>query len=100
MKERRIRIEDLLGRVVRDGNNGRLGRIEEIEVSNSPSGCFVSGFLLGPTGLLKRLSFTGIRPLFFRPLLRPDPPIRLRWDEVDLSKPSHPRLIRSEREKR
>jgi hypothetical protein len=35
----------------------------KIELENSTDGCFVTGFVLGAQGLLRRLSFRGIGTL-------------------------------------
>jgi len=94
MKEQRIHAEHLLGRTVRDIKDRRAGRIEEIEVENSSHGCFVTGFVLGAQGLLQRLSFRGIGPLFI-PWLTAKAPRRAKavpWQQMDLTNPKRPRL--------
>jgi sporulation protein YlmC with PRC-barrel domain len=94
MKERRICIERLLGRSVRDIDGRRAGRIEEIEVETSRHCCFVTGFILGTEGLLQRLSFRGIGPLFI-PSLSAKAKKRAHavpWQQMDLRNPKRPRL--------
>ena len=94
MKQRRIHAEHLLGRSVRDIDGRRAGRIEEIEVENSSHGCFVTGFVLGAEGLLQRLSFRGIGPLFI-PSLAAKAQKRAKavpWQQMDLTNPKRPRL--------
>jgi hypothetical protein len=94
MKPHRVHVEDLLGKTVRDIDNRRAGRIEEIEVENTSRGCFVTAFILGEKGLLQRLSFRGLLPLFLPWLLKKghtygkDVP----WERMDLSNPKRPRL--------
>ena len=95
MKQRRIHAERLLGRTVRDINGRKAGRIQEIEVENSGDGCFVTGFVLGAQGLLKRLSFRGIGPLFI-PSLAHRAQKRAKtvpWQQIDLANPKRPRLL-------
>ena len=94
MKEQRIHAEHLLGRTVRDIDDQRAGRIEEIEVENSSHGCFVTGFVLGAQGLLQRLSFRGIGPLFI-PWLAAKAQQRAKavpWQQMDLTNSKRPRL--------
>jgi sporulation protein YlmC with PRC-barrel domain len=100
MKSRRIHVEHLLGRSVHDIAGRRLGRIEEIKAEQSTSGCFITGFVLGEPGLLQRLSFAGIAPLFF-PSLAAKRRVRARtipWQKMDLSNPLRPRLRCTEEE--
>src|SRR5436309_1090531 len=86
MKQRLINAERLIGRVVCDLDNKKAGRIEEIEIEDTGSGCFVDGFVLGEEGLLRRLSFRGIGPLFIRSLA--DKPTSAQctvpWQKMDL----------------
>ncbi|PYK13852.1 MAG: hypothetical protein DME65_00550 [Verrucomicrobia bacterium] len=94
MKQRHIHVEYLLGRTVRDIDGRRAGRIEEIQVELSSRGCFVTGFVLGARGLLKRLSFRGIAPLF-TPSLAANVQRRAEvvpWQQMDLNDPKCPRL--------
>jgi len=94
MKQRRIRAEFLLSRTVRDIDGRRAGRIEEIEVENSSQGCFVTGFVLGTKGLLQRLSFRGIAPLFIPSMSakRQKRAKAVPWQQMDLTNPKRPRL--------
>jgi len=92
--KRLIHAEHLLGRSVRDIEGRNVGRIEEIQVENSNNGCFVSGFVLGAEGLVKRLSFRGVAPLFV-PSLADRAQKRAKavsWQQIDLTNPKRPRL--------
>jgi hypothetical protein len=94
VKQRRIHAEHLLSRTVRDIDGRRVGRIEEIEVEHSSDGCFVTGFVLGAEGLLQRLSFRGLGPLFI-PSLAHKAQKRAKtipWEQMDLTNPKRPRL--------
>jgi sporulation protein YlmC with PRC-barrel domain len=94
MKQRRLHVEHLLGRTLRDVDGRNAGRIEEIEVENTNRGCFVTAFVLGQKGLLKRLSFRGIGPLFL-PSLANKGQMRAKevpWEQLNLSNPQRPRL--------
>src|ERR1043166_9595082 len=94
MKQRRVHAEHLLGRIVYDIDGCKVGRIEEIEVEETNRGCFVESFVLGEIGLLKRLSISGIGPLFFPVLAaRGEQHARgLPWDKIDISDLKRPRL--------
>jgi hypothetical protein len=90
---REIRVDLLLGRVVRDAAGRRVGRIEDMRVARNGRDWIVTHFLLGPVGWRQRLSPTGLRLRWHtlrgteRAALR-----RLRWDALDLSDPASPRL--------
>jgi hypothetical protein len=94
MKSRRVHAEHLLGRVVYDIDNWKVGRIEEIEAEQTRDGCYVKSFVLGERGLLKRLSLRGIGPLFFRSLAekREQRARGVPWEKMDISNPKRPRL--------
>jgi sporulation protein YlmC with PRC-barrel domain len=94
VKQRRIHAEHLLGRVVYDTEGHKVGRIEEIEVEQTTHGCYVESFVLGYSGLLKRLSIWGIGPLFFPALVTKGEQRAesVPWDKIDISDPTRPRL--------
>ena len=94
MKSRRIHAEHLLGRIVHDADGRRVGRIEEIEAEQTRNGCYISSFILGEHGLLKRLAIRGIEALLFRSITEKGVQ-RTRgvpWDKLDISNPKRPRL--------
>lgn len=99
MSSREIRIETLLGAVVRDPDGVRVGRIEEIRAIPDGDGLLVTHYLLGPTGWRERLSLRGLR-LGLRALrgARRSRRQRLPWQAVDVSDPRRPRLRISPRE--
>jgi hypothetical protein len=83
-----IRVQDLLGRRVRAGNNQSVGRIEEIRVEKHGKGLVVREYHLGAAALMERLS-ADLRSWFGRP-----PRIRVvAWDQIDVSDPRRPRLL-------
>ena len=85
-----IRLEDLLGRRVKDRDGQVIGRIEEVHVEQSvdgPAGDYeITEYLLGPGALLERLS------LLNRLLGRAPKTLVVRWDQLDITNPSEPRL--------
>ena len=94
MKPHRIHAEHLIGRVVYDIDGCKVGRIEEIEVEATSTGCYVNSFVLGHAGLFKRLSIRGIGPLFFPALVArgEQRASEVPWDKIDVSNPKRPRL--------
>jgi sporulation protein YlmC with PRC-barrel domain len=94
MKRRRIHAEHLLGRMVYDIDNRRVGRIEEIEAEERRDGYYVTSFLLGEKGMLKRMSIWGIGPLLFRLLAgqAKQKAGSIPWERIDISNPKRPRL--------
>ena len=90
---REVRIERLLGRLVRDAAGRRVGRIEDMRATPDGHDWIVTHFLLGPVGWRERLSLRGLR-LQLQTLrgARRRALKRLRWDKLDLSDPANPRL--------
>ena len=78
-----IPLDLLLGRMVRTPEGARVGRIHEIQVSESRE---VLEFLVGRQALLRRLSALGL-------IRRKLKGFRIRWDQLDISDPTDPRLI-------
>ena len=77
-----IPLDMLLGRMVRTRQGARVGRIQEMQLSESLE---VVEFLVGRQALLRRLSALGL----IRRKLRG---FRIRWDQIDISDPAHPHL--------
>jgi hypothetical protein len=75
-----IRVQELVGRRVRDGEGRVLGRIEGIRATWSGNRCMVEEFELGTGAFLSRLGIAHGNPR------------RVRWQDLDLSDPEHPRL--------
>ena len=78
---RQVRVQDLIGRAVRDGEGNVVGRIQEIRAHWSGDDCYVDEFELGGTALLERLGITGKRE-----------PRKVPWQEMDLTDPERPAL--------
>lgn len=84
---REVRVQDLLGRRVRAGNNQSIGRIEEIRVEKRGKGFVVLEYHLGAVALMERLS-AHVGSWFGRTRSMRVVP----WAQLDLSDPRHPRL--------
>ena len=93
MSPREVRIEALLGTVVRDAAGRRVGRIEEIRAVPDRDGLVVTHYLLGSTGWRERLSLRGLR-LGLRALrgARRSRGRRVPWEALDVSNPLRPVL--------
>ena len=85
---REMNLEQLLGRQVHALNGRPVGHIEELRAEKRGSGYVVTDFVLGPAGLLERMSISFKRTY----LGRPHHGQVARWDQVDLTDPEHPRL--------
>ena len=88
MTEARLfRVDDLLGRVVRDENGRRVGRIYDIRAELSHGSLVIREYLLGPGAFFHRVGLS---------LLAGDlehaGPRRIAWHDLDVSNPRHPRL--------
>ena len=85
---REVRVQDILGRQVRAGNNQSVGRIEEIRLEKRGKGYVVREYHLGAAALMERLS-AHVGSWFGRAR-----DIRVvAWDQMDLSEPKRPRLL-------
>jgi hypothetical protein len=85
---REVRVQDLLGRQVRAGNNQSVGRIEEIRVEKRGRGYVVREFHLGAAALMERLS-AHVGSWFGRGRA-----MRVvAWDQIDVGDPRKPRLL-------
>ncbi len=83
-----LRVEQLLGRKVRDPNGAVIGRLEEFRATRDGDTWEVTEFDLGREALLERLA---IRHFGWVPGKRPAG-YRARWDQIDISDAEHPRL--------
>ena len=86
---RQVRLQELLGRRVRDADGKVLGHIMEISATWRGKECYVDAFHLGTAALLSRLGISAAR-LVGWPLARE--PKRIPWQEMDLSDPEKPRV--------
>jgi len=84
-----VHLELLLGCKVHDPEGRRVGRILEVHAAPEGKDCVVREYLLGTAALLTRLGISAGR-LVGLPIHRE--PIRVPWDQMDLSDPERPRL--------
>ncbi len=93
MAHQEIRVEALLSRRVRALNGRVVGRIEEMRAAPRGRNTVITEYLLGPAGLLERLSvnFSWLPPLrrFASKRVRR---YRVGWQQIDLSDAERPRL--------
>jgi hypothetical protein len=86
-RRRFVRVEDLVGRRVRDARGRSVGRIEEIRAERRADGTHeVVEYHLGTAALLERLAI--VRRL----LGRTPQMLVVRWDQLDLRHPEAPVL--------
>jgi hypothetical protein len=83
-----VHVELLFGKRVRDANDKVAGHIESIRATWKGNACTVDEYHLGTGALMERLGLTagaligaGSRD-----------PLRVPWDQLDLSDPERPRL--------
>ena len=82
------RLERLLGRRVRSQDGRVIGRLEEFRAEREHDYYVVTEFHIGPTALIERLSVRH----FGQTLPGRAHGYRVRWDQLDLEDPEHPRL--------
>jgi hypothetical protein len=85
MKNGRIHFEQLLGKLVRDADGVKAGRILSVRAELEGEDCVVRDYGLGASALMSRLGIS-----MFQRLQRP--PLRVPWEQLDLSDPERPRL--------
>ena len=83
-----VHVELLFGKRVRDVNDKVAGRIESIRATWKGNACVVDEYHLGAAALMEKLGITlgkligvGSRE-----------PLRVPWNQLDLSNPERPRL--------
>ena len=85
-----VRIDDLVGAKVRDANGRVVGRIFEICAEHQGPELVVVEYQLGAAALLDRI---GISLLKLIGIDAGRTPRKVRWDELDISNSSAPKLI-------
>jgi sporulation protein YlmC with PRC-barrel domain len=83
MSTPKVRFEDLLGKMVRDPEGAKVGRIFSAHAEIEGKDCIVREYVLGKGGLLERFGISC--PERWKPL-------RVPWDLLDVRDPAHPRL--------
>jgi len=83
-----LRLDDLVGRKVRDESGRVVGRIYEVRGVERAGVLEIVEYHLGAHALAERVSFS-VRRLFGR---APDEPTRVPWDRLDVTDPERPTL--------
>ncbi|MEO8193033.1 MAG: hypothetical protein ABI681_04225 [Gemmatimonadales bacterium] len=92
---REVRLLEVLGRKVVDSSGKHIGRLEEIEVERGDDSCAIKSYIVEHRGLLDRTSSWAV-PTSIRLLLakrRTSAPYRVRWEQMDMSDPRHPKAL-------
>jgi hypothetical protein len=76
-----VHFELVLGKMVRDSEGVKVGRLFGAHAELEGEDCVVREYELGAAALLSRLGIPAWRK-----------PVRVPWDQLDLSDPEHPRL--------
>ena len=106
MSPRTIALDQLVGRVVRDADGRRIGRIEELEaeivLESHGNDYVVTRFGVGRLGPLDTIASARIVQQLVRRIVRTTNYVRydIPWDWMDLTDVEHPRVTRPERELR
>ena len=93
MSRQYIHVELLLGEKVFALNGLPIGRLEEIRTEVNKGHYFVSEFLIGKYAVLERLAAWRIGRSLLRVLGKRKEGYRIRWDQIDLTDPAHPRVL-------
>jgi sporulation protein YlmC with PRC-barrel domain len=101
---RTIALDQLVGRVVRDADGRRIGRIEELEaeivLESGGNDYVVTRFGVGRLGILDTIASGRIVQQLVRRLTRATSYVRyeIPWEWMDLTDAEKPRVSRPERE--
>ena len=88
MKTRKVHLELLLGKLVRDTEGAKVGRILSVRAERQGEECLVREYHLGAAALMARLGLSALR-LAGWPRKKP---LAIPWDLLDLSDPGRPLL--------
>ncbi len=89
---RELHVEHLIGRRVHDVDGKSVGRVHELCAEHVDGEWVVTELRFGPAALLERVAGFVIQLPFFSLIPRGPRIRRARWQDVDLSDPSHPKL--------
>ncbi len=92
MIAKEVHVELLLGRRVHDVDGRAVGRIEELHVEIIDGESVVTEYHLGSAALVERMAEFVRQLPFFQSLPGMRSEYRVRWKDLDLSDPRHPRL--------
>jgi hypothetical protein len=93
-----FQIEQLLGRLVVDVNGKKIGHLEEMVAMRRGDDLVVTEFHVGRGAFAERLSAHGVAFWFLGLFGAPGSskePHRIKWRDLDLSDPRHPRFRKS-----
>jgi len=93
MSREHIHVELLLGEKVFALNGLPIGRLEEIRTQVNKGHFFVSEFLVGKYAMLERLAAWRVGRALLRVLGTRREGYRIRWNQIDLTDPAHPRVL-------
>lgn len=91
----RVRLEDFVGKPVRDAEGRRIGRLEDVRAERRGEELVVVDYLVGPAAFLERFSIAGMArgTLGIFGLVRAGGYV-VAAGEMDLSTPGEPRCTR------
>jgi hypothetical protein len=93
-----LNVERLLGRRACDPNGEIIGRLEEMIVDVVDGEPVIVEYRFGAAAMLERIAGFMFQLPFFSLIPRPRKLYRVRWDQLDLSDPRHPRTLVPRRE--
>ena len=88
MTTRRIRLDDLQGRLIHDADGHRIGRIFDMRAEEHDGELVIVEYMIGARGLVQRVGLSMMRLVGFGGR----DPWKIPWDRLDISDPDHPVL--------
>ena len=94
MSKQLIHVQLLLGEKVFALNGQPIGRLEDIRTEKDRGHFYVSEFLVGSYAMFERLAALKMGRMLLGVFgAKKNEGYRIRWDQIDLSDPHHPRLL-------
>ncbi|MEA2570246.1 MAG: hypothetical protein QOI24_2247 [Acidobacteriota bacterium] len=84
----KIRVQHLIGAQVHDSHGRSIGRVASVHARTEGMHCFVFEYHVGPAAVLERLGMSVGRLIGFRGRK----PLRIPWQQLDITNEREPRL--------
>jgi len=88
MTTRRFRLDDLVGRMVRDAEGRSVGRVYDMRAEERNGELAIVEYHVGSAALLERVGLSMLRLIGLHRIT----PCKVPWDRLDISDPDHPVL--------
>jgi len=85
----KIHLQHLIGSAVQDTEGVRVGRVEAVHAHRTSDACLIDEYHLGSAAWLERIGISALRLIGWPSRKEP---LRVPWQQLDISDPNHPKL--------